>query len=73
MLTNLAANNPSGTGFLAMYKQGTAWPGTSNLNYRAGVTISNNATSAISAANQVTVRCGGAATNVVVDVFGYYR
>ena len=74
VLTNLACNNPSAAGFLAMFQDGTSWPGTSNLNFFAHQTTSNNATSAVSAATpgKVTVRCGGATTNFVVDVFGYY-
>ena len=74
VLTNLAVTPPSADGFLAMFKDGTTWPGTSNLNYSGGVFASNNATSAVSATTpgKVRIRCGGGTAHFVVDVFGYY-
>jgi hypothetical protein len=75
VLTNLAVTPSGADGFLAMFKDGTTWPGTSNLNYSAGVFASNNATSAVALSGgdgKVRVRCGGGAVHFVIDVFGYY-
>ena len=77
VLTNLACNNPSAAGFLAMFKSGTTWPGTSNLNFQAHQNISNSVTSTVTSVETdyltVNVRAGGAASNVVIDVFGWYQ
>ena len=72
VLCNLTAAEPSGAGFLAMFEAGTTWSGTSNLNFNPGQDISNNVTSAVSGAGQVTVYNGGSPTDFVVDVFGFY-
>ncbi len=74
VLCNLTAAEPSGAGFLAMFSASSSWSGTSNLNFNPGQDISNNVTSAVSFGTfgQVRVYNGGAATNFVVDVFGYY-
>jgi hypothetical protein len=74
VLTNLAVTPSSANGFLAMFKDGTGYPGHSNLNYTAGQFASNNATSAVSLASpaKVTIRCGGGSVHFVIDVLGYY-
>jgi hypothetical protein len=74
VLVNLTAINPSAKSFMAIFKDGIAWPGHSNINYSAGVTISNNATSAVSAATpgNVKVRNGASTCDFAIDVFGYY-
>ncbi len=72
VLCNLTAAEPTGAGFLAMFEADTIWSGTSNLNFNPGQDVSNNVTSAVSAAGQVAVYNGGPPTNFVVDVFGYY-
>ena len=75
VLTNLAVTPSGADGFLAMFKHGTTWPMTSNLNYSAGVFASNNATSAVAldlGTGKVRIHCGGGAVHFVIDVFGYY-
>ena len=78
VLTNLAVTPAGADGFLAMFKDGTMWPGTSNLNFTAGQFASNNATSAVKTdatptlPGRVRIRCGGASVHFVIDVFGYY-
>ena len=75
VLTNLAVTPSGADGFLAMFKHGTTWPGTSNLNYPAGQFASNNATSAVAldlGTGKVRIHCGGGAVHFVIDVFGYY-
>jgi len=74
VLCNLTCANPVGAGYLAMFEAGKTWSGTSNINYNNGQNISNNVTSAVSAASpgQVAVLNGGLSTDFIIDVFGYY-
>ena len=78
VLTNLAVTPAGSDGFLAMFKHGTVWTGTSNLNFTAGEFASNNATSAVAPdadpnlPGKVRIRCGGGTVHFVIDVFGYY-
>jgi hypothetical protein len=74
VLVNLTAVNPSAKSYMAIFQDGITWPGHSNLNYAAGATISNNATSAVSAASpgKVKVRNGASTSHFIVDVFAYY-
>lgn len=68
---NLTAVNPVGSGYLTAYPSGSQRPGTSNLNYAAGRTISNEAIASVGSDGKVTVWVS-AATDLVVDVTGYY-
>jgi len=60
-------------GFLSVFRNDIAWPGTSNLNWTAaGQTVAVTTVTALDA----EARCGlwaGSVTDVVVDVLGYYR
>jgi Subtilase family len=63
-----------GTTYLSVYAGHTSWPGTSNLNL-AGVTDSPAAVFAtvpLGSGQTITVRNAGAATDVVVDLVGYF-
>ena len=44
---NFTVQGTMGTGFLATYPQGEAWPGNSTLNYYAGDILANNAVVAL--------------------------
>ena len=72
VLINLTVTNTKGPGFLAVYSAGATYEGTSNLNYSAGQTIANNATTAVNAAGAITVRCTGAKSDFIVGVAGFY-
>jgi hypothetical protein len=74
-LINLTATGTSPGGFLAVYRNGIAWPGTSNLNWSAaGTSIANQATTKLDATRKMKVYCGGsgATSDVIIDVVGYY-
>lgn len=72
-LLNLTITNTSGVGYLTVFSTGTGFPGTSNINwFTTGMTIANNATSAVNASGLVTVFCGGGSTDFILDVLGYY-
>lgn len=59
-------------GHLAVYPDGTGWPGTSSINFEAGRTIANQTMVAVSATGKVTVRSGVGAAHVILDVTGWY-
>jgi len=71
VVLNVTAVAPTAGGYATIYPSGTSRPTASNINYAQGATI----------ANQVIVKVGSdgkarlftsAATNVIVDVAGYY-
>ena len=60
---------------MAIFQKGSTWSGTSNINYNNGQDIANErepARCSSGSPGQVAVLCGGAPTNVVLDVFAYY-
>ena len=72
---NLTAVSPSAAGNLTVFPAGTFQPPTSNLNFTAGQTRSNNAVVQFQAGS-VTISytaAGGATVQVVVDVVGYFE
>jgi hypothetical protein len=69
---NLTVVPRSPDGYLAAYKAGLAFPGTSTLNWASvGTPVANAATVAL-AGGQIDL-LANASTDVVVDVVGYYR
>ena len=70
---NLTADQPGGIGFLSAFSADLAnWPGNSSLNYGpATPNIANGVICALGAGNKIKIRCGEAATHVIVDVIGY--
>lgn len=72
VLVNLVATNTDAAGFMTIYKDGIAWPGTSNLNFGADQTAAVTTFSALSAAAAVAVRAN-VGTHVVVDILGFYQ
>ena len=72
---NVTANGPTGNGGIRLSAghTGTAtFPATSNLNYTAGYTIANAAIVQLAPDGTLDVSVDGAATNVIIDVTGYY-
>jgi hypothetical protein len=52
---------------------GPSQPATSNINWLAGQTTSNNFTCLVgNLHNDFAVSCGGGPTDVIIDIFGYY-
>jgi hypothetical protein len=72
-LINLTVTGTNGDGWLACFQAGTAWSGTSNLNFTSGQTIANAVTVALDASGHLTVREAGPGTDFLVDVMGYFR
>jgi hypothetical protein len=74
-LVNLTVTNTSAAGFLALFKGGIAWPGTSSINWdHAGQSIANLAVVALDASAGLAAYCAlGAACDFIIDVIGYYQ
>lgn len=60
--------NAQAQGYLAVFSAVATYAGTSNINYFAGRTIANNATSAVDSSAKINVRFGGGTTDFVIDV-----
>jgi hypothetical protein len=73
-LVNLTITNTEGSGFLGLFPTGTAWPGTSSINWSGpNQIVANSATVAVSPEGSIDIFCGGGGrTHVVVDLLGYY-
>jgi len=72
VLMNLTATATNNGGWLAAFRNGIAFPGTSTLNWSATDTnIANSATVALDNADRFRVRCAGSC-DFAVDVVGYY-
>lgn len=71
---NVTAAQPEGPGFVRVYPADTDAPppATSNLNLTAGVDQPNLVTVQLGPFRDVMVATGGSATQVVVDLAGYY-
>ena len=70
---NLTVTGTSGSGYAVVYPAGDAMPGTSTINWTGpNQTRANSFVSGVSADGQVAISVAGAATQVVLDVQGYY-
>ena len=69
---NLTVVPRSPDGYLAAFKAGIAFPGTSTLNWGSAVTPVANAALVALAGGQIDL-LANASTDVIVDVVGYYR
>ena len=73
---NVTVTNTVGSGFLTVNPGGTSTIGASTINWSSGgLTLANGVILTVNANRELTVVYGGAgsaATNVIVDVNGYY-
>ena len=65
---NLAITQPSSSGFATVWPSG-AWPGTANINFSAGMDISNSITVGLSGGTILIA--SSTSTHVIIDVAGY--
>ena len=76
VLLNLTVVNTAGaTGYLKVWSDGVAEPAASSINWDHPSAIIANAVSTACADGYIQVKCGGAvgaATNLIIDVVGYY-
>jgi hypothetical protein len=69
---NVTVVNTSASGYVAIFPQGTSWPGNSTLNYTAGQIVANAADLVLSGSGQVTAFCYTGTTDLVIDITGYF-
>jgi len=69
---NVTVTGAQGTGYITVYPCGATQPNASNLNYQAGSTIANAVIAKVSIGGNVCLYTS-AATQLIVDVNGYYR
>jgi RHS repeat-associated protein len=69
---NVTVTGATAAGTVTLWATG-AKPGTANVHYVAGQTVSNAAVVPLDALGRIQVNVTGGATHVVVDVAGYFR
>jgi uncharacterized protein YvpB len=72
VVLNVTVTNTTAPSYLTVYPAGSSAPGTSNLNWTAGVTLANLVTVPIGVNGMVSLFNGGGQTDVLVDVEGWY-
>jgi hypothetical protein len=76
VLVTVTVARTTGTGYLAAFRNGIPWPGTSSLNwFGPEQTLATTLVVALDDHGCFALACGGeaASAEVVVDVVGYYR
>ncbi|MEU2627543.1 trypsin-like serine protease [Kitasatospora sp. NPDC007106] len=72
-VVTLTAVAPAADGYFTAYPAGSARPSTSNINFKAGAIVSNQAVVPIGAGGRITLYNSWAGNaNVIVDIAGYY-
>jgi subtilisin family serine protease len=72
VVANVTVDAPSAPSFLTLWPAGTPRPVASNLNFVAGQTVPNLVTVEVGAGGQVSVFLQAGASDVVIDVVGWY-
>lgn len=72
VILNVTVTNPTATGFLTVWPNGTTRPLASNLNYVAGQTIPNLVIVDLNASGKVSLFANAGSPDVVVDVVGWF-
>jgi hypothetical protein len=70
---NITVVSPGANGWLAAYKSGFPFPGTSTVSYRASRTRANSTTIGLNAGSFVMMNGGAASVHFIVDVTGYFQ
>jgi len=74
VVLNVTVTAPTKAGFLSVYGEGDALPGTSNLNFVAAQTVPNLVIAAVGTDGKVALHnSSGGTVQLVADVSGYYR
>ena len=73
-LLNVVATETNAAGYFSFWRNGTAWPGTSSINWnRPDTTIANSVVTKLDANGLFQARMEGAGgAHLVVDVVGFY-
>ena len=71
---NVAVTGPTANGNVALYPAGITTPGTSTINYVAGITRANNAVTLLNNGQlEAICRPGPGTTHLIIDVNGYFQ
>jgi hypothetical protein len=75
VVVNVTVANTSASGFLAVWRNGVAWPGTSTVNwFQAGSVVANQTLVALDGALRFKAKvAAGASTDFLVDLLAYWR
>jgi uncharacterized repeat protein (TIGR01451 family) len=74
----LSVSTPSGSGYLTLYPGNASIPLASTINFKMGITLSNNAvvqlaTNAAGTIGAKSLVSGGGGVDIVIDVVGYFK
>lgn len=69
---NVTVTNPTARGFLVAYPNGSAKPGTSNVNFETNQTQANEVVVGLSSNRRVSLFVDSASAHVVVDLVGFF-
>ena len=72
VVLNVTATDPTAASYLSVWPTGTPRPTVSNLNFTPGATVPNLVTVKVGDGGRVTIVNDTGATDVVVDVVGFY-
>ncbi|HZQ50297.1 MAG TPA: fibronectin type III domain-containing protein [Candidatus Dormibacteraeota bacterium] len=72
VVLNVTVTNPTAASYLTVWPAGSAMPGTSDLNYVAGLTVANLVVVKLGTAGSIDLFSAAGTTDVVVDVVGWY-
>ncbi|MEV6210387.1 PKD domain-containing protein [Kitasatospora sp. NPDC051914] len=72
VVLNLTADRPTANGYLTAFPHGMNRPTVSNLNFRTGQTVANQAVVPLGADGSIDLYNFTGSTRVIADVFGYY-
>jgi hypothetical protein len=72
VVANVTVTNPTAQSSLTVYPAGATQPLASNLNFNAGETVPNRVIIPLSAGGALNIYNAAGATDVIVDVTGYY-
>ena len=72
VVLNVTVTGPTAPSYLTVYPTGVTMPVASNLNFRPGQTVPNRVMVGLGTAGKVTIYNGVGATDVVVDVNGWF-
>lgn len=72
VVLNVTVVNPAGAGFLTVFPSGNPTPNVSNVNYVKDQVVANQVVAKVGADGKINIFSGNTATDVVVDVSGYF-
>ena len=72
VVLNVTVTNPSASGYLTVWPQGTARPTASDLNFSPAQTIPNLVVVGVSSSGSISIFNFAGTSDVIVDIAGWY-